>query len=558
MRPRVHLLSALVVLALAVGAQIAFTDVGREVGGDWEEPTELSALGGGSTASVPDVAAAGGGGEGGGAVVAWVETEAGTYRVRVAELTRSPDGVTVTGVRTLLETDEELREVDAAARGDRLAVAVENAAAERITLLRTDREGGEVTETTVSSGEAARVESVDVAALADGTAVAWRAYDDGFAGRLAVVPVGSGNATVRTLPGASTGRNSPALAAAGDGTLAVAWIDGRDAGVHLAVGPADGDLDGRRVGDARRGASSFSSANLPAVVDVASARAGDPAPVLAWTDLSVVHVRVAVGADGDGSAPATFGSGDRLRVAGDADDWTATWTVADRTSGRDLVFARGGGDLGEGVERGHVSRLPSNALAAAPVYVGDAPAVAWVERGGDRRLLVSGYVGGGPAGPGERLAATPLRFGFVAVVAGALAVVTVPLLPWVAGPLLVGFLVTTRTVLSAVGAVHARLAGLVGRPASPGDVHTWVQEAPAWAALAAFVPANLAVLAALGDGGVVPGVPAVDPFGLSALALAATLAVAWVRDIRSSWRLVFAYGYCQSVALWAAAAPAFL
>ncbi|WP_277555012.1 hypothetical protein [Halobaculum limi] len=553
MRPRTHVLSVLVVLALAIGAQAAYTDVGREIGGDWSEPTELSTLDG-STAEYPDVAVAG---DGDRAVVAWVEADAGEYRVRIARLAGGGDRVRVQATRTLFTSEEELREVDAAVRGDRVAVAVEDAGTERIVLLR-GRLDGEFSSTTVSTGEAARVESVDVAALEGETVVGWRAFDgDGFTGKLAVVTGGEAdtNASVdrHALPGATTGRNSPALSAAGDGRVAVAWADEADTGVYLDVTTPGQGIDGARVGDARRGASSFSSANLPPLVDV-TAGDGGAASVLAWTDLSVVHV-AAGGAD-----VRQFGSGNRLRVAGDADDWTAIWTVADRTSGRDVVFARGGADVaGNGsVATGHVSRLPSNALAAAPGYLGGEPTVAWVERGGNLRLLVSGYTGDGPVGTVGRLTATPFRFGFVAVVAVALAVVTVPLLPWVAGPLLAGFLLTTRTVLSAVGAVVARLAGVTGRSMRSGDVRSWIQSAPGWVALAAFVPLNLAVFAYFGRGGVVPGVPAVEPFGLSALALAATLALAWLRDIRSSWRLVFAYGYCQSVALWAAAAPAFL
>lgn len=554
MRPRTHLLSVLVVLVLAVGAQAAYTDVGREIGGDWSEPTELSTLDG-STADYPDVAVAG---DGDRAVAAWVEAEAGAYRVRLARLARDGDSVRVQETRTLFTSEEELREVDAAMRGDRVAVAVEDAGTERIVLVR-GRLGGAFSSTTVSTGDAARVESVDVAALDDETVVGWRAFDgDGFTGRLAVVTGGDAdtNASIdrHALPGATTGRNSPALAAAGDGRVAVAWADEADTGVYVGVSAPGEDVDADRVGDARRGASSFSSANLPPLVDVTASRDGGAAPVLAWTDLSVVHV-----AAGDAETR-QFGSGNRLRVAGDADDWTAIWTVADRTSGRDVVFARGGTTVADDgdVATGHVSRLPSNALAAAPGYLGGEPTVAWVERGGDLRLVVSGYTGDGPVGTVGRLTATPFRFGFVAVVAVALAVVTVPLLPWVAGPLLAGFLLTTRTVLSAVGAVVARLAGLTGRSMRSGDVRSWTQSAPGWVALAAFVPLNLAVFAWLGRNGVVPGVPAVDPFGLSALALAATLALAWLRDIDSSWRLVFAYGYCQSVALWAAAAPAFL
>lgn len=553
MRPRTHVLSVLVVLALAIGAQAAYTDVGREIGGDWSEPTELSTLDG-STAEYPDVAVAG---DGDRAVVAWVEADAGEYRVRLARLAGGGDRVRVQATRTLFTSEEELREVDAAIRGDSVAVAVEDAGTERIVLLR-GRLDGEFFSTTVSTGEAARVESVDVAALDGEAVVGWRAFDgDGFTGQLAVVTGGETdtNASVdrHALPGATTGRNSPALSAAGDGRVAVAWADEADTGVYLDVTTPGQGIDGARVGDARRGASSFSSANLPPLVDV-TASDGAAASVLAWTDLSVVHV-----AAGDADVR-RFGSGNRLRVAGDADDWTAIWTVADRTSGRDVVFARGGADVaGDGsVATGHVSRLPSNALAAAPGYLGGEPTVAWVERGGDLRLLVSGYTGDGPVGTVGRLTATPFRFGFVAVVAVALAVVTVPLLPWVAGPLLAGFLLTTRTVLSAVGAVVARLAGVTGRSMRSGDVRSWIQSAPGWVALAAFVPLNLAVFAYFGRGGVVPGVPAVEPFGLSALALAATLALAWLRDIRSSWRLVFAYGYCQSVALWAAAAPAFL
>ncbi|MFB6236425.1 MAG: hypothetical protein ABEH81_08485 [Halopenitus sp.] len=586
------LLIALVVLSLGVGAQLAYTEVGRELGGDWSEPTELSTLAENDVTDIPAVAAADGPNTGTDAsVVAWIETDADGYRVELAWLERDDGTVAVARTRTILRTDAQLRAIDVAVRGDRIAVGVENAAADEILLWQGDARpnAGVDANTTengadsgafrrVSAAETARAEYVDVALLPNRTAVAWRAYEDGgFVGRIGLVDGAgagtdssneSGNATVerRVIPGATTGRNAPAIAVTATDQVAVAWGNASDTGIHVAVvSPKDsGPIVGQRVGDARSGASSLGSSNRPPVIDIAAGATGatdgtaegssspaGTAPVLAWTDLAVVHVGT------NASAATSFGSGSQLRIVGDGGSWTATWTESDPTSGRDFVFARSPAGTDD-VETGHVSRLSSNALIGAPFELADRPAVVWVESGGSYRLLAAGYTGAGETGPVTRLADAPTRFAFVAAVSAVLAVVTVPLFPWVAGPLLLGFLLTTRAALSLLGRAVSGLARIVGRDVDAGWVRSVVQSAPSWVGFAAFAVVNVALFRHLGGGASVPGIPGAAPYGISALGLVAALAVVRLRGTSNPWKLAFIFGYCQSVALWATAAPAFL
>lgn len=572
------LLIALVVLSLAVGAQLAYTEVGRELGGDWSEPTELSTLADSDAAGVPAVAADGSNTDSAASVVAWIETDADGYRVELARLERGDRGVSVARTRTILRTDAQLRAIDVGVRGDRVAVGVENADADEILLWQGDARataGADANATEngaddgtfrrVSAAETARAEYVDVALLPNRTAVAWRAYEDGgFVGRVGLVD-GAGsasdsdNGTVerRTVPGATTGRNAPAIGVTATDQLAVAWGNASDSGVHLAVvSPGrGGPITGTRVGDARSGASALGSTNRPPVIDVAagegSGSSAGSAPVLAWTDLAVVHVGT------NASDAASFGTGSQLRIVGGGESWTATWTESNPTSGIDFVFARSPAGTDD-VETGHVSRLSSNALTGAPFELADRPAVVWVERGGSYRLLAAGYTGAGETGPVTRLADAPMRFAFVAAVSAVLAVVTVPLLPWVAVPFLLGFLLTTRAALSLLGRFAAGLARVGGRDVDATRVRAAVQSAPPWVGFAAFAVANVALFRHLGGGASVPAIPGAAPFGISALGLVGALAVARLRGTSNPWKLAFIFGYCQSVALWATATPAFL
>lgn len=580
------LLIALVVLSLAVGAQLAYTEVGRELGGDWSEPTELSTLVDSDATGIPAVAADDSNTDSAASVVAWIERDADGYRVELASLERTDGDVAVTGTLTLLRTDAELRDVDVAVRGDRLAVGIEDADVDEIILWQGPASvvaGGDANADTaaaetgngsfrlVSVAGTTRAEYVDVALLPNRTAVAWRTYEDGgFVGRVGLVDGAgnasdsgtagdSGNASVerRAIPGATTGRNAPAIGVTATDQLAVAWGNASDTGVHLAVvsPDRDGPITGPRIDDARSGASSLGSTNRPPVIDVAagegSGSSAGSAPVLAWTDLAVVHVGT------NARDAASFGAGSKLRIVGGGESWTATWTESNPTSGRDFVFARSPAGTDD-VETGHVSRLSSNALTGAPFELADRPAVVWVERGGSYRLLAAGYTGAGETGPVTRLADAPTRFAFVAAVSAVLAVVTVPLLPWVAGPLLLGFLLTTRAALSTLGRFAAELARVGGRDVDATRVRSVVQSAPPWVGFTAFAVVNVALFRYLGGGANVPGIPGAAPFGISALGLVAALAVARLRGTSNPWKLAFIFGYCQSVALWATATPAFL
>ncbi|WP_313694494.1 hypothetical protein [Halorarum halobium] len=533
MRPRALALSVLVLVALAVGAQLAFTDVGREIGGDWGEPTELATLDDGTTFG--SVAAGGSVAPPGGAV-AWVERTTDGDRLRVARLAAENGQLAVEDAATVA-TLAEAPEVDVARTGERVAVTWIDREADAVRLW-TDGAGTR----TVSAPDTARVASVDVATLPNRTVLAWRAYEDGSY-RVRLGLVGPDGVERRTLDAVATGRNSPAIAAGPAGErVALAWVND-DGNATVAVGPPTGSFDPERLGDARGGSGGIGG-GPPAAIDVGF---GDRV-VGVWSDLGVVH------AGPVGTEPTRLGSGRTPRVAAGEDRWLATQVVRDRSSANDLAYViRGGGATGSG----SVSRLPSNALQGAPLFAPD-PAVAWVERGGTNRLLASAYTGTGPTGPVERLTAGATRFGFVALAAGLAATVTVPLLPWVAGPLVVGFLLTTRTALSAVARLASVLLGRFGGEASAGTVRTRLRDAPPWVGFGLFVLANLAVYLRLGKQGVLPGGTAPPPLGVSALALVGTAVLSRLLRADSAWRLSFLFGYCQSLVLWSVALPSFL
>lgn len=533
----------LVLVVLALSAQLAFTDVGRQLGAHWSEPAELGAVDG-DDAAVTSLAARDG-------AVAWIERTGDAWTVRTAQVATGdadPDasGLGVRDARTLATSTTELRGVGVARSGDRTVAVWERVEPDEIVL---------------HDGDAARVvrggESLDsptVAVVGDRTVLAHREFVDGeFALRVAVVDGGA------TLAGtAAGGARSMALApvggtggADGDGSpsaAGLAWVEPDDFDVQYARVDPDGPTVGadRSFGVARAGGG-FGSAAGPGPVSLT----GGSAPRVVWSDLGRIYARPA-----DGSGPReAVASGAGPRAVATADGWLVTWLTTSRATGSDVRYARYGPG---GVEAAYVSRLPSNAVDAVPVRTADGSvAVVWTERRGGVRVLASAYDPSGTSSVVERATTAPGRLGFVALAAVAAGAVLVPISPWVVVPLLVGFLATTELVLGAASAVAARLLGLVGRDVDARGVRERLRALPVAVPVGLFVLSNVTVLLWLGGGGIA-GVSFGGMVPISIAAVAGTGLIGLVGGIDSPWRLVVLFGYVQSVGLWATALPGVL
>jgi len=558
----------LVLVVLALSAQLAFTDVGRQLGAHWSEPAELGAVDG-DDAAVTSLAARDG-------AVAWIERTGDAWTVRTAQVATGgtggtdgsggtesgstgddggtgdadPDasGLAVRDARTVATSTTELRGVGVARSGDRTVAVWERVDGDEIVL---------------HDGDAARVvrggESLDsptVAVVGDRTVLAHREFaGDEFALRVAVV---DGGATVAGA--AAGGARSMALAPVGgaggtdeDGSpsataAGLAWVEPDDFDVQYARVDPDGPTVGanRSFGVARAGGG-FGSAAGPGPVSLTGGRA----PRVVWSDLGRIYARPA-----DGSGPReAVASGAGPRAVATADGWLVTWLTTSRATGSDVRYARYGP---AGVESAYVSRLPSNAVDAVPVRTADGSvAVVWTERRGGVRVLASAYDPSGTSSVVERATTAPGRLGFVALAAVAAGAVLVPISPWVVFPLLVGFLATTELVLGAASAVAARLLGLVGRDVDARGVRERLRALPVAVPVGLFVLSNVTVLLWLGGGGIA-GVNFGGMVPISIAAVAGTGLIGLVGGIDSPWRLVVLFSYVQSVGLWATALPGVL
>jgi hypothetical protein len=543
---RRHVVTVVLLLSLAVGAQLAFTDVGQEIGPHWSDPAALSTLSSGESTGYVGLASDGGAD---GGAVAWIERDGETHSVRVASVTVAGGEPTIDdgSVRTVATAQTELDGVDVARAGDRVAVVWESVAENRVLLL----VDGETR--VVSTNESSSVNYPSVA-FVDGTpTVAFQEYYNGsWVAHVATVPADGAPDRVRLGTAVTPGAVSPSIAAT-DGGAAVGWINTENGSGHVtSFRIDDGGLapaDERSLGPARSVSTMSGTGQLASV----TLDEGADGPVVLWTDLGEVNVLQL----GGGAAEAVaVGQGKNPDMAASDDQWLATMVVSDRSSGSDIAYALGDGS---DPEIGPVSRLPSNAVESAPFY-GQGAAAAWTESGGTNELLVSAYRDDGASGPVSRLTAAPTRFLFIGLTAAVVGLVTVPLMPWVVGPLLAGFLLTTRTALDILFGAVARVANLAGRNTSVGGLRRQVREVPPIVPVALFAAVNVALFVHLAGGGraVADAIAFANPLGVSALGAVAALVVGRLYDVTSGWQMAAVFGYCQTVAAWATALPLFM
>lgn len=542
--------AAVVVVAFVLATQLAFTGIGLEIGPHWSEPQTLDSTTG-PTGKLVDVAAtADADGEG---RIAWIVAEAGQYRVRIANASASDGTLTVGDPRTLVRTDRRLASVDVAREVDTTAVVWRRYEANEVMLaLAGARSLGP---TRVSSTESLRVDN-PTAALVNGTpVVAYRGYNGSTGSWEGVLAIGAEAPRYQQFgTGIGPQSVSPAVSAGPSGAT-VAWVDTNETVAKVApLTRSDGAFV---VGDASTAGRSRTLRSMSGTGQLAEVQlsASERGAVLLWTDLG--SVRAVPLRDGAPAAePTELGGGQNPGLGAGAGRWLATTMVRDRASGIDVQYtlSRGGA-----VERGHVSKLASNAVRGAAAFAPD-PLVAWTESGGGQRLLVSAYEASADTGPVNRLTARPFRFGFLGGSALALGVVTLPMMPWVAGPLLLGFFLTTRAVLVPFSRLGSRLAALTGRELTPLELRKRIQSLPGWLPALLFVAVDVALLVAVlgGSGEQIAGVQFANPVGVSLLALLASALVGALFAEKSPWKLAGLYGFVQTVGLWATALPAFM
>jgi len=543
--------AAVVLLAFVLTAQLAFTGIGLEIGPHWSEPETLDSTTG-PTGKLVDVAATAD--SDGNGRVAWIVTEAGEYRIRVANATAQDGQLSIGERRTLVRTDNRLASVDVARRNGTTAVVWRrHEANEAMLALEGARSLGP---TRVSSNDSLRARDPTVALVSGTPVVAYRGYARSTSSWVGVLAVGASEPRYTEFgEGIGTESVSPAVSAGPTGAT-VAWVDTDETAAEVAplTRSADGTLtvgEPTTVGRSRT-LRSMSGTGQLAEVQLSTAGSGS---VLLWTDLgSVQAVPLSDGAPA--AEPTDLGGGQNPSIGAGDGRWLATTMVQDRASGIDVRYTL----VGEGAtESGMLSRLASTAVRADTAFAPD-PFVAWVESGQEKRLLVSAYQAKASSGPLQRLTANPARFGFLVISALALGAVTLPMMPWVAGPLLAGFFLTTRVVLQPVTQAGSRLSALSGRERSPMAIRKGIQTLPGWLPALLFAAVNTLLLVAIlgGSGENVAGVPFAHPIGVSLLALLAAGLTGALFAEDSPWKLAAIFGFFQTVGLWATALPNFI
>lgn len=552
--------AAVVGITFVLIVQLAFTGIGLEIGPHWSEPTELDSAAG-PTGELVDVAATADGGATGSTAaasdgrVAWIVAEAGQYEVRTANVSSQDGSLAVGDPRTIATDDAELESVAIAQRNGTTAVVWKRSDANQIALAVDD--GAVASEPrTVSTNDSIRVNNPSVALL-DGTpVVAYQEYAQTTGSWRGVLATVSANVSYsRFGQGIGPESVSPAVSAGSNGAV-VAWVDTDEALAKTA--PVSGSTDGYVAGeptvvDDSRTLRSMSGTGQLAEVQVATSSEG---PVLLWTDLGNVRAVRLDAAGAPAAEPTALGSGQNPGLGAGDERWLATTLVSHRSSGIDVRYSLARGNE---LETGPLSRLPSTAVKADAAFAPD-PVVAWTESSNEKRLLVSAYQAEAQAGPLQRLGANPTRFFFLGLSALAIGAVTLPMMPWVAGPLLGGFFVTTRLALGPITRVGRRLARLGGREVTTAELRTGIQSLPGWQPALLFAVVDTALLVAvLGGGGEsIAGIQFAYPVGVSAVAVPATGAIAALFDTDSPWKLAGLFGYLQTVGLWLTALPSFL
>lgn len=540
--------------------QLAFTGIGLEIGPHWSEPAELDTATGPTgelvdVAATADTAATGSNAITSDGRIAWIVAEAGQYQVRIANVSSQDGSLAVGDPRTVASAEAELESIAIAQRNGTTAVVWKRSDANQALLAVEDGTG--ISEPrTVSTNDSIRVNNPSVA-LVDGTpVVAYQEYAQSTSSwRGVLATVDEDISYSRFGEGIGPESVSPAVSAGPSGAV-VAWVDTAEALAMTApLSASDGGYvagEPTVVGDSRT-LRSMSGTGQLAEVQLA---AGSEGPVLLWTDLGNVRA-VRLGADGrPATEPSALGSGQNPGLGAGDGRWLATTLVSHRSSGIDVRYSLARAD---DLETGPLSRLPSTAVKADTAFA-PAPVVVWTESSNEKRLLVSAYQAEAGSGPLQRLQANPSRFFFLGLTALAIGGVTLPMMPWVAGPLLGGFFVTTRVALGPITAIGRRLAAIAGHEVSTAEIRTGLQSLPSWQPGLLFAVVNTALLVAVlgGSGESIAGIQFVHPVGVSLLAVPAAGTIAALFDMDSPWTLAGLFGYVQTVGLWLTALPSFL
>lgn len=543
------LVAVLALVFVVVAAQVAFTDVGREVGADLSAPVEVTSTPASQDSGITSVAVASpssGTDPGSGAGLAWIKRTGDQWRVQYAPLTISDGAVSVGDPVTVATSKSELGGLDLAA-GPRPVLVWERQASNEVVLASPGGDGARVV-----SNDSLRVDAPSVAVVEGTPVVAWQAYRDGGYRVVATVADGAdGSGDIQRVGSLVAGRESPRVTATGD-RVAITWVDPNGDQVLLRQGTLDGRLSlqpQRTLGTARP-LGGFGGGQ--GAVSMGAASSQDGVRVI-WTDLGVVTVG-GTGWDGTVTAPVQLGRGNRPGIATQGDDWLAAWLVSGTASGTDVDFAAGTG--GAVTARGPASRLASSANSPRPIAAPDLGLV-WTERGTQSRVLVSAYTPGGEVGTIERLTRSGGRFAFIGLGSAVVAGITVVVLPWTFFAYLIAFLATTRIALDKVTLVLSWLSRNVGDGRSRGAIESQLRVVPVGTWVALFVVMETGLLLVLMPASVQSTtISFTHPLGVSVLAALGTIPVLLALDVDSAWHGSVVFAYLQSAALWTTALPA--
>jgi hypothetical protein len=535
-------LAGFVLIGLLVGVQLVATETGAVFGPHWHDPAAVTA----TEHGLRDLAAADG--EPGG--VAWLERRGDTTAVRFASVDAA-DGLRAGSPRTVATTGADLDDVGLASDGDRFALTWKNVSASTVHLA--IRNGGEWTRRRVGTGLV--VDEPSVAVHGGTPVVAWQARHNGTTA-VSLAAVTPDEVTRHRLTTQGTGAGSPTLIAVGD-RLALALVNASTSRAQVRF--VDRGADGfafspwQDLGPARPRATGMGGGSEAATVDVAAA---DGTADVLWTDVATIHLRP-VAPGGEPGAAATVDEGRAPAIGADGPSRLIAWIERGRTTSLDVVAAARTADA---TVTEPVSRLSSTATAVEPVLAPD-PALAWIERGSTRsRLLVARY-DAEAAGPGvlDRLAGNPQPFAAHTVGALVVGLVTLPMMPWSVGSLLLAFVLTT-------GLVVRRVTGTIAifRPAADGladrrSVRESLASGPPAVWIVAFglgqtLLGTAVVLTTARARAVGFTAPALAGLG----AIAAALAVVALLEVESNWPSVAVTAYAYNAAMWVTALPTFL
>jgi hypothetical protein len=539
---------------LVVGVQLGSTDVGRPIGPNWSEPSEVASFPAGEDTSVTGVTADDGAtrpaGDANRGAVAWVEHRESTWQLKAARFRVDGQRVQVGDTWTVTESDEALAGIDVARRGDRVAVVWERPAAN---VIRYRLHSQTATQTARVSRRGAHVSQPGVELSPSGPVVAWRSDRDG-ANNAYLGRVGNGTVVAKQVATGVDGVGTPALSTDGD-AFAVAWRNRSSARVTVAMGDlAGGSVDvtaQHGLGLARSGGSLGGGSGT---VYLAAERNQSTA-LTTWTDVGIVRLRAARQSGPQGPRT-SFGPGTAPDIAIGEDRRLVAWIVeSGQGSGADVAFSH---ERFDEVTTGLVSRLASSAGNARAVTTPH-PVVVWSERGTNARVLASAYRQEPRSDPIARLLDYPAEFLFMALLTVAWAVFAVVISPWNLIAIAVAFLVTTEVVKSRVGRGLAWVATATGRDLTARDVRARLAGMPtlAWTTGYTVVLVSLTTML-LGE---VTGTLPFElraPIQTGAGAFVVLAAIVGATRIDSEWQQVVLVTYLYTAALWATALPAFL